>query len=319
MIYFKLPFEQTIFSTDGNSDVSFVNFTSFDEKEAISIKGNIIEKSDEEFNEKINLKENSISLIEETKEEYTNKLKSVIEFIKENKLEKLVVSRRKLIDYSEINLVESFINLCNNYPNAFVYLFEENGVCWVGAFSEILGKFKKENSEFETMSLAGTLPINENWSYKEIEEQRTVTKYIKNILTNCSTNIEESETYDHISGNIKHLKTDFKMKIDRNSVEQLISELHPTPAVCGFPKDICKKAIINFENSERELYAGYIKVETEEYLYYFVNLRCAKIYKNAALLFVGGGINKDSQPEKEWVETELKAEAVAKNLVISSN
>mgnify|MGYP000996762664 FL=1 len=110
------------------------------------------------------------------------------------------------------------------------------------------------------------------------------------------------------------MKTEFSLKINPNKVENLIQELHPTPAVCGFPKNICTKAIRNFENSERELYAGYIKIETEEFLYYFVNLRCAKIYKNAALLFVGGGINKDSQPEKEWLETELKAEAVAKNL-----
>jgi isochorismate synthase len=316
MLYFKLPFKSEIFSTDGNTDVSLVNFTSFDENEQILIKGNLIEKPNNELNDLFNLKVNSTTLIEETKEEYTEKLKNVIAFIKENKLEKLVISRRKLINYSNINLKESFKNLCKNYPNAFVYLFEENGVCWMGAFSEILGKFNKENSEFETMSLAGTLPINENWSNKEIEEQKTVTNYIRNLLQNFSSNIEESETYNHISGNIKHLRSDFKTKLDENKLEKLISKLHPTPAVCGFPKDFCKNAIQNFEKYPREFYAGFSRIETQDFIYYFVNLRCGKFYKNQAQLFVGGGITAESTPEKEWQETEMKAEAIAKNLAL---
>ena len=62
------------------------------------------------------------------------------------------------------------------------------------------------------------------------------------------------------------------------------------------------------------MYAGYIKVETEEYIQYFVNLRCAEFFKNAALIYVGGGITAESSVEKEWQETELKAEAILKNV-----
>ena len=90
--------------------------------------------------------------------------------------------------------------------------------------------------------------------------------------------------------------------------------MHPTPAVCGFPKEFCKEAISEFEDHSRSFYAGYIKVETDETIQYFVNLRCAEIFQNAALLYVGGGITADSSPEKEWQETELKAGAVLKNL-----
>jgi isochorismate synthase len=39
-------------------------------------------------------------------------------------------------------------------------------------------------------------------------------------------------------------------------------------------------------------------------------------FKNAVHLFVGGGITAQSNPEKEWIETELKSEAVLKNLAI---
>ena len=164
------------------------------------------------------------------------------------------------------------------------------------------------------MSLAGTLPVDEEWSEKEIEEQKPVTHYISEILKKYSAEIAQSETYNHISGNIKHLRTDFTAKIADNRLEELIEELHPTPAVCGIPKDFCKEKIIEIEKYNREFYDGYIKIETDEEIYYFVNIRCAKIYKNQVIAFAGGGITALSSPEKEWRETELKSQAILNHL-----
>ena len=299
-----------------NSDKKSVSFLSFDETESIDFYGNIEEFF---FNENILSNQISTELLEfkeENQFEYEAKLGKVIEFIKENQLSKLVISRRKVFDFEEkkINLSQTFLNLCKSYPNAFVYFFIKDGKCWIGAFSELLGKFDKKTSEFETMSLAGTLPVNETWTAKEIEEQKPVTDFIKDILKNYSSEVEQSETYDHISGNIKHLRTDFTAKIMSEDLENLISELHPTPAVCGIPKDLCKSAIEKFESHPRNFYAGYIKVETEETVQYFVNLRCAEFFENACLIYVGGGITAESSPEKEWRETELKSEAILKNL-----
>ena len=316
MLYFRFPFSDSIFTVNENSDKKSVSFVSFDETESIDFYGNIEEFF---FNENILSNQISTELLEfkeENQFEYEAKLGKVIEFIKENQLSKLVISRRKVFDFEEkkINLSQTFINLCKSYPNAFVYFFIKDGKCWIGAFSELLGKFDKKTSEFETMSLAGTLPVNETWTAKEIEEQKPVTDFIKNILKNYSSEVEQSETYDHISGNIKHLRTDFKAKIMSEDLENLISELHPTPAVCGIPKHLCKSAIEKFESHPRNFYAGYIKVETEETVQYFVNLRCAEFFENACLIYVGGGITAESSPEKEWRETELKSEAILKNL-----
>lgn len=323
MILFSLPFQNTISTVVENSKKSAVSFFDFNGEEKITFDGEIkdFDTSNQQITDEsiFDLPCFNTEDIVIKKEDYLKKIENVIHFINDNKLEKLVFSRRKLIYFDQLRISETYSSLKKTYPNALSYFFVKEEMCWMGAFSEILGKYNKNSGVFETMSVAGTLPIDKSWTKKEIDEQQTVTNYINSILKNYSQTIEKSETTDHISGNIKHLKTEFSMNINKENVEDLIKELHPTPAVCGFPKDICTEAIKNFENSDRELYAGYIKVETEEYLYYFVNLRCAKIYKNAALLFVGGGINKDSQPEKEWVETELKAEAVAKNLVISSN
>ena len=323
MIYFKFPFDEQLYSTDENSNTNSIHFHSFNTAERTDIAGKVIEKDLSEFeNLEISsqiLPEDKTQFIAETQEEYFQKLKEVIEIIKENNLPKLVLSRRKIFtDFTEINLKESFNNLCRNYPNAFKYLFFDGETSWMGAFSEVLGKFNKSTHEFETMSIAGTIPVSEEWTEKEIEEQKPVSSYIRNTLTKYATlsEVQESETYDHISGNIKHLKTDFKIKINPEDLDSIIQELHPTPAVCGIPKDFCREIIEKVEKFPRELYAGYIKIETEDYIQYFVNLRCARLYKNSVHLFVGGGITAQSNPEKEWQETELKSEAVLKNLVV---
>ena len=320
MLYFRYPFSDQIYTTDNKVAVNPVRFVSFDQQENIDFQGNIEPVSLAGFLEN----EISSNLIpskltdfkEEAEKHYLNKIHQVIDFIKENELSKLVISRRKLVEFGsqKINLSQTFLNLCEAYPNAFVYVFIQNGKCWIGAFSEVLGKFNKETSEFQTMSLAGTTPLKEDWTTKELEEQQPVTDYIAAILKDYSAEVKQSETYDHPSGNIKHLRTDFKAKIQRSDLEKIISELHPTPAVCGFPKEFCQNAILEFEDHSRSFYAGYIKVETDETIQYFVNLRCAEIFQNAALLYVGGGITAGSSPEKEWQETELKAGAVLKNL-----
>lgn len=322
MIYFKFPFDEKLYSTDEKSNENHINFYSFDGLSQVDIHGNIIEINAGNFDTTTissqSLTEDDNKFIAETKEEYLHNVDKVISIINESHLPKLVYSRRKIFtDFNEIDVKESFKNLCQSYPNAFRYIFFDGENSWMGAFSEVLGKFNKNTHKFETMSLAGTIPVSENWTKKEIEEQKPVTNYIRNILNNYSENIEESETHDHISGNIKHLRTDFKVNIKSENLDKIIQELHPTPAVCGIPKDFCKEKIQELEKFPRELYAGYIKIETEETVQYFVNLRCSKLYKDSVHLFVGGGITAQSSPEKEWIETELKSEAVLKNLVIS--
>lgn len=323
MLIFRLP-DSDVFHTLENSQEKHVSFISFDSKTILDFKGSITEVLREDIENQIVSPKNKSSLIEigkENQDSYALKISQAKDFIEKNDLKKLVLSRRKLLMYLDIDaqkklsLTKSFLKLCDGYPSAFCYLFEKNNEIWMGGFSEILGKFDKKNNSFETMSLAGTLPLDENWTDKEIEEQKAVTDYIQSILRKFSSTLKISPTKDLISGNIKHLQTNFSAEISPESLDKIISELHPTPAVCGFPKELCAQGIKSIEHFNRELYAGYIKVDTEEYVYYFVNLRCASFFKNYAFLFVGGGITLKSDPTKEWEETELKSLAIQNHLV----
>lgn len=321
MIYFRFPNGSTFYTLKEDPEgTEMVQFVSFDRKEKLDFTGTLQEISREELKKNefstTELKSAKTHHTEGSELDYLNKLKQVIEYIKKHQLKKLVISRIKEIEYPSVSLSATFLNLCQKYPNAFVYFFVKDGCCWMGAFSEILGKYNHQTSEFQTMSLAGTLPVNENWTEKEIEEQKPVTQYIHEVLNQYSKVVNVSDTRDHHSGNIKHLRTDFDAKVAKEQLPKLISDLHPTPAVCGFPKDLCMEAISTFEAYPREFYAGYIRTENDGLTQYFVNLRCAEFTRTKAYLHVGGGITAQSIPEKEWRETELKAQAIAENIVL---
>ncbi|MCJ8498846.1 chorismate-binding protein [Chryseobacterium salipaludis] len=320
MIYFRFPFSGLFYTVDGDTSGAGVQFISFNSREQLQFPGRLQTVSAAEIiteSAAKKLDELPSVLRLESQAEYEEKLQHVINFIKEHQLPKLVISRRKLADFGEkeVNLAETFLNMCAAYPNAFVYIFQHQGECWTGAFSEVLGKYTKATGEFSTMALAATLPLADSWTKKEIEEQQPVADFIKTVLEPYDPDVQQGETTDHISGNIKHLRTDFKATLKPGQLDQVILGLHPTPAVCGIPKDFCQRAIESFESHDRKWYSGYIRVETEDEVQCFVNLRCAALFDHAALMYAGGGITADSNPAAEWRETELKAEAVLKNIV----
>lgn len=317
----RLPFAENFISANlQDSGENLIEFSSFLGDKKLKIKTQGLKTLDEKdfedfFKESLTLPEAENQENFPNHENYLLELEKAIETIRENNLAKLVISRPIKKEISNLNLEASFKNICDKYKNTLCYLFISGDEIWMGATPEILGKFNKKSRNFFTMSLAGTLPLNEDWSDKEIEEQKPVSEYILVKLKRFSNEVNVSETYTHTSGNIKHLRTDFSAEIKPENLENLIKDLHPTPAICGIPKNLCKQKIMEIENYNREFYAGYIKIETEEDIYYFVNLRCAKIFKNSVIAFAGGGITIKSNPEKEWQETELKSQAILNHLI----
>ena len=177
------------------------------------------------------------------------------------------------------------------------------------------------------MALAGTQEykgcLDVIWENKEKEEQQIVTDFIIENIKPLAEHIKISEVETVRAGNLLHLKTmvSARIKTGKLNLKEIISDLHPTPAVCGFPKLKAKQFILKHEHYNREFYAGYLgELNYEKRAYavtkkctqLYVNLRCMQIKDNKALVYVGGGITKESDSEKEWDET------VSKSMVIKS-
>ncbi|MBV7439939.1 chorismate-binding protein [Weeksellaceae bacterium TAE3-ERU29] len=270
-------------------------------------------KSSEIINEE-NLNKLNISLFNEekpnhilSKNEYLDLCNLFISKLKNKEFNKLILSRIKKVE--AFNPVQKFIDLAKKYPNAFVYLFQYKEQTWLGATPERL--LKVENNLLETIALAGTKSKSENrnWTEKEYEEHQFVVDYIVNSLSDLNLKIEPTKTIQ--LQNIEHLQTNISAEISTEiNVFNLVKKLHPTPAVCGIPKSKAMDFIIKNEPHNRNFYTGFLGFETQNHTDFFVNLRCAQLFKDYTLLYVGGGITAKSIAENEWQETELKSMAL---------
>ena len=256
-----------------------------------------------------------------SKEKHMQMVEKALEKIRASNLQKVVLSREELLEISNFDLVQIYNRLLATYSNAFVYVwFHPKVGLWLGASPETL--LNLEGSVFKTMSLAGTQLYIKNqtavWKSKELEEQQLVTNFIENQLQEIAVSLEIDGTETVKAGSLLHLRTKVSGVLKGTStLKELIRSLHPTPAVCGLPREVARKFLLKNEGYDRSFYTGFLgelnlqnpKLNKKSSLL-FVNLRCMKVQNNKAAIFVGGGITKDSSPEKEWEETASKAKTM---------
>lgn len=346
------------------SESGFVFAPFDDQKEAVLISQEnsvIIETcSDFEITEK--KPNSSISNLQDqktSKKQHQQLVKQAVEEIRSGAFKKVVLSRKELLEMDEVEPLDIFRKLLKKYDTAFVYCWYHPKVgLWLGATPEIL--LEVERNCFKTMSLAGTQKYEGTtevvWGKKEQEEQQIVTDFILENLLNISTeSVESTLPYTAKAGSLLHLRTDITGKIPNSKMEipnpksqipdseiegnssmtemgKLIAAIHPTPAVCGIPRESAKKFVLDNEKYDREYYTGFLgelnikneikrssnrrNQENQAYAAVvrssalYVNLRCMKLEGNRAHLYIGGGITKGSNPEAEWEETRNKSQTM---------
>jgi isochorismate synthase len=315
----------TVYKVEDYTEKGFV-FASFDGNQTYIIPENqseimrfVWDKKEFSFSEK------EIFVADESeKKEFENLVAKGIQGIKNQEFKKVVLSRKETVDLVDFDLETTFEKLVQLYPTTFVYCFFHPKLgTWLGATPEQL--LKANDSVFETIALAGTQKANDSsaviWKQKEKEEQQFVTDYIVNKLKNVALDVLVSEPYSIQAGSIWHIKTDISGVFNLgSSLQQVVSLLHPTPAVCGLPKEDSKAFILENEKYDRTFYTGFLgelnssltnETQSSDL---FVNLRCMQIVENEALLYMGCGITKDSIPEKEWEESSNKSVTMKKVL-----
>ena len=250
-----------------------------------------------------------------TKKEYTTQFERYQQSFAKGEIKKTILSRIKFIDANTIDIHSTFLNLLKNYPEAYIYCYYSiSAGLWIGASPE---KFiLLTGNTLETTALAGTKSEEESWGSKEQEEQAIVTQFIEDVLSDLQ-NVEVSAPETIKAGNLYHIKANIKAEFSETTdIAALINKLHPTPAVGGFPKEAALRLISSTEKHDRAYYSGFAgPVNMNDTTHLFVNLRCAKVFKNGFGLFIGGGLTAASDVEKEWNETEKKAGTLMKVLV----
>ena len=226
--------------------------------------------------------------------------------LKNKTFSKLVLSRNAGYTLSDsFSPLEAFITACNSYPRMMISLSHTpvSGT-WIGSTPEII--LSGEGNTWNTVALAGTMPMQgevmpTEWHKKEQDEQAFVSEYINKVIKKFSSKIAIKGPYTTRAGQLVHLRTDFQFGLKKTSeLGNLLDALHPTPAVCGLPKDKAYDFIIENEGYDRKYYSGII----------------GWLDPNGhTTLYAGGGILPSSDANSEWEETQHKMKTI--KLVIS--
>lgn len=258
---------------------------------------------------------------------YHENFSQAISKLKAGDFQKVVLARMTRLAVSNPYEVKSlFARACKRYPRMMIVLvYTPQSGMWLVASPEIL--LESTGNIWRTIALAGTMPYKEmkdnpeaarypqlRWSTKNIQEQRYVSTYVGDCLERMVGKYTEDGPYSVRAGNLVHLRTDFCFSnFDQGKIGELLSALHPTPAVCGLPKDETLQFISTHETLERKYYSGFlgtIGINNANNVY--VTLRCMSIDGNSYSLYAGGGLLPGSIEENEWSETEEKIKTLRK-------
>ena len=265
-------------------------------------------------------------------EQHIELVKQGVRAIKNGKLEKVVLSRKQQVPLHQPDVIGIFRRLLGLYDDAFCYIWYHPKVgIWFGATPEILLRIRE--NRLYTMALAGTQKFRGKedvvWGSKEIREQQVVTDAIVDSLRFKVNRLKIAPAKTQRAGNLLHIKTDIEAELAKDfkcgHIASLLRELHPTPAICGFPRKEAMQFIREHEGYSRTYYSGFLGelnmdsgrdgTEVGRNSAFYVNLRCMQVRGEEATLYVGGGITADSDPEAEWQETVNKSETMRKVLV----
>lgn len=253
--------------------------------------------------------------------EWETSVNRSVDFIDKQKFQKIVLARQVSVSYKSKQSAVRFISrLREQYPNCSCFLIRQSkDHTFLGATPEKLASFK--NGELFTEALAGSiqrgqtpeedsaLAQNLSFSSKNQKEHQFVVRDIEQRLKSLAHTVyrEEQPKVKKLS-NVQHLYTPIRADLKPGvNVMSVLQQLHPTPAVGGYPWEEAAPHIKEFENFDRGWYAGPIGwLNGSGNGEFAVAIRSGLLNGTHAHFFAGCGIVADSDAQSEWEETNLK-------------
>ncbi len=241
--------------------------------------------------------------------------------IRSGELKKAVLARTSDLTYDDpVDPLYAMERLATRYAQAYRFLVEPRaGSAFFGATPELL--IATQGAKFHTAALAGSIKRgsspDEDAAFaqqlldtpKERHEHALVVDALREMLTPFSDTLHANDTPGiYTLSNIQHLYTPFSGTLRPGAyILDLVAALHPTPALGGTPRGTALKVIASAEPATRGWYAAPVGwFDAEGSGTFAVAIRSAVSRGRTARLYAGAGIVADSDPDREWDETQLK-------------
>jgi len=255
--------------------------------------------------------------------DWENNINEYLKHIRNENVKKAVLSKFVCNQIKSFDLDIVITSLSKKYKDCYIFVLFEKDSIFFGASPEKL--FSLKDKLLETEALAGSIARGSNKTLddklasellkdnKNLAEHKNVVDYITENLEGFVDTIE-IDIMPRIKklNNIQHLWTPIKAHIkDSVSIDELVNQLYPTSAICGYPKKAALKIISETEKYDRGLYSGligwYNQIDEADFC---VAIRSGLIKNISLYAFAGCGIVRGSDAESEYQETKLKLKPI---------
>ncbi|MFN8638505.1 MAG: isochorismate synthase [Dehalococcoidia bacterium] len=247
-------------------------------------------------------------------------VRSIVSQVREGAIDKAVLATtQELLAAAPFDVGRVLSKLRALYPECHVFSIRAGNSTFLGASPELLVSLR--DGLASALGLAGSARRGDTpdederlgrgllSSAKDRREHATTVDAIREALSGVTEQLlAPDQPQLRRLRNIQHLATEIAGRaLPGVDVLELVRRLHPTPAVCGWPREAARRAIAAIERFDRGWYAGPVgwldgRGEGE----FAVALRSALVRLDHAWLFAGSGIMGDSVPEAELAEVQLK-------------
>jgi len=260
------------------------------------------------------------------KERYLTSVTQAISEIAAGKYQKIVLARRKKLQAldQKRNLTQPadwITHLFQEDHHGHQFLFQTHEKLFISLSPESLFTFQGGQLRIDAIagtSARGATPKEDDELYGKLAKSEKE-KHEHQIV--CDE-IEASVKRLDLQGNwiflqqplklkfVQHIyslyQIDYAPEMSLETMLDLITHFHPTPAVGGHPRELCLETLKRLEAFKRGPYAAPFLIKTPTTALAGVGIRSAEITENEMIVWAGGGVVKGSVPEKEWQETERK-------------
>jgi menaquinone-specific isochorismate synthase len=254
---------------------------------------------------------------------WRDRVAQTLSAIANGQIQKAVLARRVDLHLAHAANLPDLLNRWRDLnPASFSFLLSQSGTRFLGCSPERL--FVRRHQRLDTEAIAGTLPRGRNraddFFYgrqlltdpKLRREHRLVSDFIGQQLAPFCTEIDTQHKAHVLKlSAIQHLCQPIQANLQPGVANhQLVQALHPTPAVCGYPRQAAKDLIDRLEPVERGWYSGAVGVVSDAGAEFAVAIRSALCRNNRLFCYSGVGIVEGSVAEQEWYELESKLQTL---------
>ncbi|AHE98278.1 isochorismate synthase [Thioalkalivibrio paradoxus] len=249
-------------------------------------------------------------------------IQAVLNEIASGKLHKAVLARRVELGLAApLAPFEVLRRWRDVNPGSFCFAMERGPDLFMGCSPERL--YRRCHREFRTESLAGTVRIGQTREEdaalearlhrdpKLVQEHDLVTRFVRGQIDPWVTDVDSPVQAGVFKlDRIQHRHLPIRATLKPGVFDPpLLDALHPTPAVCGFPRGAAQALIHREETAQRGWYSGAVGVVSPQESEFTVAIRSVLLNHQRILCYSGVGIVAGSDPDEEWNELEAKIES----------